>query len=235
MNYLWREEETEWLKENYGKLGVAECSKILQRSRQGIHVKASRFGLKDYTKLWTPDEIKVLKENYQNGLMYCCKLLGRTHASVMKKAKSYGLRVDPMSKRENYKKASKLKWHQGAKEKLRDGQKKYWRNKFKELQGKCIIKGGYILIKDYKHPNRNSQNYVLEHVKVLSEHLGRPLTKSEIIHHKDLDKQNNKIDNLYLCDNRSTHAQVHYSINKLIKKLVDKKKIIFEGGVYKDV
>ena len=66
----------------------------------------------------------------------------------------------------------------------------------------------------------------------MSEHLGRPIERGEIIHHIDTDKTNNKIENLYLCSNNSEHGKVHRSINKLIKPLLEKGIIIFDNGKY---
>ena len=54
------------------------------------------------------------------------------------------------------------------------------------------------MIKDYEHPNRNSQNDILEHVKVMSEYLKRPIKKGEIIHHINMIRDDNRIENLYL-------------------------------------
>ena len=40
--------------------------------------------------------------------------------------------------------------------------------------------------------------YVLEHRLVMARSLGRPLIKSETVHHKDGDRKNNVLDNLQL-------------------------------------
>lgn len=48
----------------------------------------------------------------------------------------------------------------------------------------------------------------LEHRIVMENILGRPLSSTEIVHHKDHDKRNNDPDNLELT-NRSNHAKMH--------------------------
>jgi hypothetical protein len=56
-----------------------------------------------------------------------------------------------------------------------------------------------------EHPNSNSEGQILEHRYIMSEFLGRPLTKDEHIHHKNGDRRDNRIENLQLMS-RSEHA-----------------------------
>ena len=49
---------------------------------------------------------------------------------------------------------------------------------------------------------------------------------------QDMDKTNNRIENLYLCDNKE-HITLHRSIDKLIKPLLDMDIIEFINGEYK--
>ena len=52
------------------------------------------------------------------------------------------------------------------------------------------------------HPNANANNYVLYHILVMENYLGRFLTKNEVVHHKDENKNNNNISNLELMSAR---------------------------------
>lgn len=54
------------------------------------------------------------------------------------------------------------------------------------------------------HPFAGSNGYVREHRLIIEEHLGRFLEKTELIHHMNHDKTDNKISNLVLTD-RVTH------------------------------
>lgn len=68
--------------------------------------------------------------------------------------------------------------------------------------GKKISTAGYIEIKVDNHHKffcmANMAGYIMEHRLKMAEHLGRPLTKEEQVHHKDGNKSNNDISNLEL-------------------------------------
>ena len=55
----------------------------------------------------------------------------------------------------------------------------------------------------------NQDNYVLEHRFVMAENLARPLTKEEVVHHKDGNRVNNHIDNLILYKSHAEHMADH--------------------------
>jgi hypothetical protein len=93
---------------------------------------------------------------------------------------------------------------------------------------------GYVLVKDYKHSNRNSHNDILEHILIMSNFLKRPLKKGEIVHHIDFVRNNNDLKNLYLFSSRSEHVKSSASIFKLIKFLLEYKIVKFnkKSGIY---
>lgn len=67
---------------------------------------------------------------------------------------------------------------------------------------------GYMYCYNPNHPLANKAGIVYEHRYVMSNHLGRWITTEEVVHHKDGNRANNKIENLELTNVRD-HAILH--------------------------
>lgn len=68
-------------------------------------------------------------------------------------------------------------------------------------KGRSITTQGYVILtlEDGKrHPNAQATGRILEHIKVMSDFLGRPLEKGEEVHHKNGNRADNRIENLEL-------------------------------------
>lgn len=69
---------------------------------------------------------------------------------------------------------------------------------FNYKNGRIKVGEGYIRVLSREHPNADHHGYVLEHRLVMEQYLGRLLTKQENVHHKNGDKEDNRIENLEL-------------------------------------
>ena len=94
--------------------------------------------------------------------------------------------------------------------------KKIWKNKeFREAQFKIrgvkllkISQGGYIKVHDPLHPRANKNGRVMEHIKVITEKMGRQLKPGEVVHHIDGCRRNNSVENLIVLTHKA-HMQHH--------------------------
>ena len=68
----------------------------------------------------------------------------------------------------------------------------------------------YLSVTMPDHP-RQHQGHVFIHVLLAEKLLDRALTPEEIVHHKDSDKLNNTFENIYVFNNKASHARFHYS------------------------
>tara|TARA_R100000656_G_scaffold101834_1_gene74101 strand:- start:97 stop:741 length:645 start_codon:yes stop_codon:yes gene_type:complete len=97
----------------------------------------------------------------------------------------------------------------------------------------------YIQIKTMKHPYRTKGNYVVQHRWIMEKHIGRYLKPNingkpgsgELVHHVDMNKKNNDINNLYLCKNMADHQRVHGSFNELCRILMENNIIAFDHNI----
>jgi hypothetical protein len=82
---------------------------------------------------------------------------------------------------------------------------------------KVVHKGdyNYALVPD--HPFATKNGYVLEHRVVIENHLGRLLNSDEIVHHKNRNKKDNRIENL---EGKSNSEHVHAHLFERGRKMV---------------
>ena len=67
---------------------------------------------------------------------------------------------------------------------------------------------GYIIVYYPTHPNSTKDGYIMEHHLVMEKHIGRPIRKDEVVHHKNHIRDDNRLENLQLMTFKE-HASLH--------------------------
>ena len=100
-----------------------------------------------------------------------------------------------------------------SKEKMSEKVKQAWKrgvyNKRINHEGdKTNHSLGYIEVKMPNHPMADKRGYVLEHRLIMAQKIGRMLKSTELVHHINGDKKDNRIENLRLLS-RKNHNNIH--------------------------
>lgn len=73
--------------------------------------------------------------------------------------------------------------------------------------GGTLTKSGYRLVYCATHPNAQKSGYIMQHILVMSERLGRPLLPHENVHHKNGVRDDNRPENLELWSKSQPSGQ----------------------------
>jgi hypothetical protein len=72
-----------------------------------------------------------------------------------------------------------------------------------------FVQNGYRYMPCKNHPNASKKGCVLEHRLVMEQFLGRYLMPDEVIHHKNGNRLDNRLENLELLSSDSEHMKLH--------------------------
>jgi len=85
---------------------------------------------------------------------------------------------------------------------------------------------GYKAIYYPDYPHSNKDGYVMEHVYIMEQHIGRLLKDDECVHHINFVKDDNRIDNLKLMT-KSEHMSYHNRLRYAKKRGDDLSTVLF--------
>jgi phage antirepressor YoqD-like protein len=71
--------------------------------------------------------------------------------------------------------------------------------------GRIVTRRGYVYIRSPNHTDKNHLGYVLEHRLVMEKMIGRRLLPTEVVHHKNGKKGDNRPENLELFSENGKH------------------------------
>lgn len=163
-------------------LSVVECCRLHRATGQTVTRFLREAGVVLRFGPWTEEKTDKMIAEYESGspVGRTARYMGTNTRTVRKYLRLRGVRIRPHS------------------EVTPRGESHWcWKG------GRCV--GTYVYVRCPSHPNRTRGGYVMEHRLVMEKHLGRYLLPTEVVHHRNKDKHDNRIENLQLFASNGEH------------------------------
>lgn len=224
--------EREYIK---NKKSVSACARLFHTSYWTVKKRLKHFGLPFFPERqfnpgrrvsnWPQlaDKEWLAKELQHKSMLQISREVGTTNGNVSYFVNRHGLRPNHYTYSEAYRAGIRKARHNAAGDKASN-----WKG------GRIKTGGGHIYVYSPEHPYATQDGYVMEHRLVMEKHLGRYLTRKEIVHHKDHVKTNNVITNLKLMtlsEHRRFHLMASSKLYEAEQEIIRLKAILEANGI----
>lgn len=216
------------------EVSISQAAKNLGCSHTTLVKAIKEYGLPKKPKTWNRrrknrfpqlQDREWLEEQLKTRTMLdIAKELGTSSGNVSDHVKRHGLRWKHYDRIEAVREGLKKAFPNGRSGSAASN----WKG------GRQITAGGHVYIHRPDHPSANKQGYVMEHRLVMEEHIRRYLTIDEVVHHKNEDKLDNRIENLELMtveEHRSYHLTASKQIPKFKERIIYLEALLKENGI----
>lgn len=113
--------------------------------------------------------------------------------------------------------------------KIGEAQRRAWSTSRQRLPVGATYKDsdGYIRVKVVAGKGK----WRPQHVLVMEEVLGRSLTPGEIVHHINGVRDDNRPENLFLCEGHSHHVRIERSLAEMVRELLARGEVVFNREI----
>ncbi len=113
-----------------------------------------------------------------------------------------------------------IPWNKGKDcPQLKGNKNSHWKG------GKHYSNEGYVYVLKSMISWKKSNGYIQEHRLIMEENLKRGLWDWEVVHHINGIKDDNRIENLYLCNDNRHHMRIHNQLGRIAQQLLRSQKL----------